>query len=150
KEEKIKKAKEEARLLVINKPKVIKVVQKEGKKTRLDSKTIKSAKAGEKFKKAQDVKHQVLKRKHTEKVRKSLEHRKHKYDNYMWTISNRLNPKTIIDIKIHSKTKPVIITVFRGIDGRNFDVHNPFAFGDFGISELDELREIIPTKKNAI
>ncbi|GKC95978.1 hypothetical protein Tco_1161420, partial [Tanacetum coccineum] len=29
----------------------------------------------------------------------------------------------------------------------NFDVHNPFAFGDFGITELDELREIIPTKK---
>ncbi|GKD63618.1 hypothetical protein Tco_1305726 [Tanacetum coccineum] len=67
----------------------------------------------------------------------------------MWTISSRLKPKTITDIKIHPKTKPVVITVFRGTDGRNFDVHNPFAFGDFGISELDELREIIPTK-NAV
>nr|GFA51731.1 hypothetical protein [Tanacetum cinerariifolium] len=35
----------------------------------------------------------------------------------------------------------------RGTDGRNFDVHKPFAFGEFGIFELDELREIIPTKK---
>ncbi|GJY72833.1 hypothetical protein Tco_0477264 [Tanacetum coccineum] len=52
--------------------------------------------------------------------------------------------------KIHSKTKPVVITVFRGTDGRNFDVHKPFAFGEFGIFELDELREIIPKKKNAV
>ncbi|GKD25112.1 hypothetical protein Tco_1231326, partial [Tanacetum coccineum] len=28
--------------------------------------------------------------------------------------------------------------------------HKPFAFGEFGISELDELREIIPKKKNAV
>ncbi|GJZ85451.1 hypothetical protein Tco_0650790 [Tanacetum coccineum] len=54
------------------------------------------------------------------------------------------------DIKIHPKTKPVVITVYRGTDGRNFDVHNPFAFGEFGISELDELREIIPRKKNIV
>ncbi|GKE33423.1 hypothetical protein Tco_1452745, partial [Tanacetum coccineum] len=128
---------------------VNKVVREEAKKLEIHPKEAITTKAGEKFKKAQDAEHEVLKRKHT-KVRKSLVFRKHKYDNYMWTISNRLKPKTIIDIKIHSKTKPVIITVFRGIDGRNFDVHNPFAFGDFGISELDELREIIPTKKNAV
>ncbi|GJZ14514.1 hypothetical protein Tco_0550191 [Tanacetum coccineum] len=37
------------------------------------------------------------------------------------------------------------------INGKiNFDVHKPFAFGEFGISELDELREIIPKKKNAV
>ncbi|GJU45668.1 hypothetical protein Tco_1202934 [Tanacetum coccineum] len=65
----------------------------------------------------------------------------------MWTISSRLKPKTITDIKIHPKTKPVVITVFRGNDGRNFNVHKPFAFSEFGISELDELKEIIPRKK---
>ncbi|GKB25140.1 hypothetical protein Tco_0864541 [Tanacetum coccineum] len=42
------------------------------------------------------------------------------------------------------------MTVYRGTDGRTFDVHNPFAFGDFGISELDELGEIIPKKKNVV
>ncbi|GJV73266.1 hypothetical protein Tco_1493261 [Tanacetum coccineum] len=66
------------------------------------------------------------------------------------TISSRLKPETITDIKIHPKTKPVVITVFRGTNGRNFDVHKPFSFGEFGISELDELREIIPRKKNAV
>ncbi|GKE92325.1 hypothetical protein Tco_1573420, partial [Tanacetum coccineum] len=101
-------------------------------------------------KKAQDFEHVVLKRKHTEKVKKSLELKKHKYDNYMWTINSRLKLETITDIKIHPKTKPVVITVFRGTNGKNFDVHNPFTFGDFGITELDELREIIPTKKNAV
>ncbi|GJW57687.1 hypothetical protein Tco_0104418 [Tanacetum coccineum] len=68
----------------------------------------------------------------------------------MWTINNRLKPETITDIKIHPKTKLVVITVYRGTDGRNFDVHKPFAFGAFGISKLDELREIIPKKKNAV
>ncbi|GKC70328.1 hypothetical protein Tco_1116211 [Tanacetum coccineum] len=100
--------------------------------------------------KARDAKHEVLKRQHTEKVRKSLELKKHKYDNYMWTISSRLKPETITDIKIHLKTKPVVITVFRGTNGRNFNVYKPFAFYEFGISELDELREIIPRKKNAV
>nr|GEZ11310.1 hypothetical protein [Tanacetum cinerariifolium] len=66
------------------------------------------------------------------------------------TINNRLKPDTITDIQIHPKTKPVAITVCRGTDGRNFDVHKPFAFGTVGISELDELREIIPKKKNTV
>ncbi|GKC59337.1 hypothetical protein Tco_1086935 [Tanacetum coccineum] len=57
KEEKIKKAAEEERLLAISKPEVIKVVQKEAEKIRLDPKKIASAKAGEKFKKAQDAEH---------------------------------------------------------------------------------------------
>nr|GEV24563.1 hypothetical protein [Tanacetum cinerariifolium] len=92
----------------------------------------------------------VLKRQHTEKVRKSLELKKHKYDNYMWTINSILKPKTITDIKIYLKTKLVVVTVFRGTDGRNFDVHKPFAFDEFGIHELDELREIIPRKKNVV
>ncbi|GKC63872.1 putative reverse transcriptase domain-containing protein [Tanacetum coccineum] len=123
KEEQIKKAKEEASLLAITKPE-----------------------AGEMFKKAQDAEHVVLKRQHTEKVRKSLELRKHKYDSYMWIVSSRLKPEPITDIKIYLNTKPVVITVYRGTDGRNFEVHEPFLFGAFGISKLDELREIIPKK----
>ncbi|GKE13867.1 hypothetical protein Tco_1421444, partial [Tanacetum coccineum] len=118
----IKKAEEQARILPIYKPKVIKV----------------------------DAEHQVLKRQHTEKVKKSLKLRKHKYDSYMWTVSSRLKPDPITDIKIHLKTKSIVITVYKGTDGRNFDVHNPFLFGEFGIYELDELREIIPKKKNAV
>nr|GEU85950.1 hypothetical protein [Tanacetum cinerariifolium] len=39
---------------------------------------------------------------------------------------------------------------YRGTNGRNFDVHNPFAFGNFSISDLDEMREIIPKKKNVV
>ncbi|GJR18010.1 hypothetical protein Tco_0966537 [Tanacetum coccineum] len=122
----------------------------EAEKIRLDPKATKGAKAGEMFKKAQDAEHAVLKRQHTEKVRKSLELRKHKYDSYMWTVSSRLKPEPITDIKIHPKTKPMVITVYRGTDGRNFEVHEPFLFGAFGIFELDELREIIPNKKNAV
>ncbi|GJV75449.1 hypothetical protein Tco_1507033 [Tanacetum coccineum] len=52
KEEKLRKAAEEARLLAISKPEVIKVVQEEAKKIGLDPKKIASTKAGEKFKKA--------------------------------------------------------------------------------------------------
>ncbi|GJR03390.1 hypothetical protein Tco_0526374 [Tanacetum coccineum] len=148
--EQIKKAKEEARLLAMTKPEVIKVVQEEAKKIRLDPKAIKGVKASEMFKKAQDAEHAVLKRQHTKKVRKSLELRKHKYDSYMWTVSSRLKPEPITDIKIYLKTKPVVTTVYRGTDGRNFEVHKPFLFGAFGIFELDELREIIPKKKNEV
>nr|GEY83066.1 hypothetical protein [Tanacetum cinerariifolium] len=128
KEEKLRKAAKEERLIAIFKPEVIKVVQKEVEKIRLDPKKIKSAKAREKFKKDQDAEHQVLKRKHTEKVKNSLKFRKHKFENYMWTINSRLKLETITDIKIYPKTKPVVIIVYRGTDGRNFDVHKPFAF----------------------
>nr|GFA77628.1 hypothetical protein [Tanacetum cinerariifolium] len=40
--------------------------------------------------------------------------------------------------------------IYRGTDGRNFDVHKPFLFGAFGIFELDELREIIQKKNNTV
>ncbi|GJU78250.1 hypothetical protein Tco_1275320 [Tanacetum coccineum] len=59
KEEKLRKAAEEERLLAISKPEVIKVVQEEAKKIGLNPKKITSAKASEKFKKAQDAEHQV-------------------------------------------------------------------------------------------
>nr|GEV78512.1 ribonuclease H-like domain, reverse transcriptase, RNA-dependent DNA polymerase [Tanacetum cinerariifolium] len=126
KEKKIKKPKEEARLNAISKTEVIKVVREEAKKIDIHLKEEISSKAVELFKKAQDSKHEVLKRQHTEKVRKYLELKKHKYDSYMWTVSSRLKLKPITDIKIHPKTKPMVITIYRGTDGRNFDVHKPF------------------------
>ncbi|GKB49923.1 hypothetical protein Tco_0900676 [Tanacetum coccineum] len=61
KEEQIKKAEEEARLIAISKPGVIKVVREEAKKLGIHTTT----KAGETFKKAQDAEHAVLKRQHT-------------------------------------------------------------------------------------
>ncbi|GJX35058.1 hypothetical protein Tco_0246615 [Tanacetum coccineum] len=108
------------------------------------------AKEGEKFKKAQDAELKVLNKERNEKLRKSLELRKHKYENYMWTIDNRLKPEKIIDVKIHPHTKLVVVTVYRITDKRTFEVHNPFMFGAFGISELDKLREIIPKNKNVV
>ncbi|GKD37700.1 hypothetical protein Tco_1257907, partial [Tanacetum coccineum] len=114
KEEKIKKTEEESKLFTISKPEMIKVVQQEAKKLGIHLKEAITTKAGENFKKARDAEHEFLKRQHTKKVRKSLELKKHKYDNYMWTISSRLKPETITDVKILPKTKPVVITVFRG------------------------------------
>ncbi|GJT37099.1 hypothetical protein Tco_0936964 [Tanacetum coccineum] len=131
KEEKIKKTEEESKLFTISKPEMIKVVQQEAKKLGIHLKEAITTKAGENFKKARDAEHEFLKRQHTKKVRKSLELKKHKYDNYMWTISSRLKPETITDVKILPKTKPVVITVFRGTNGRNFDVHKPFTFGKY-------------------
>nr|GEW55284.1 hypothetical protein [Tanacetum cinerariifolium] len=78
KEEEIKKAEEEARLNAISKTEVIKVIHEEAKKLGIHLKKAITTKAGELFKKAHDAKHEVLKRQHTEKVRKSLELIKHK------------------------------------------------------------------------
>nr|GEY45717.1 hypothetical protein [Tanacetum cinerariifolium] len=50
---------------------------------------------------------------------------------------------------IHKKEAITSKAVYRGTDGRNFDVHKPFLFRAFDISELNELREIIPKKKYA-
>ncbi|GJU45165.1 hypothetical protein Tco_1202431 [Tanacetum coccineum] len=68
----------------------------------------------------------------------------------MWTMTNRIKPEPITDVKIHPNTKPVIVSVFRNNDKRNFDVHNLFKFTDFRITELDELGPIIQKKKNSI
>nr|GEV11752.1 hypothetical protein [Tanacetum cinerariifolium] len=51
---------------------------------------------------------------------------------------------------IHPKEAITTKDVYRGTDGRNFDVHKPFLFGAFSISKLDELRDIIPKKKNTV
>nr|GFB44725.1 hypothetical protein [Tanacetum cinerariifolium] len=71
---------------------------------------------------------------------------------YIYKINTilRLKPELITDVKIHPKTKPVVITMHMNNDKRNFDVHNPFKFTYFRITELDELGPIIEKKKNAI
>ncbi|GJU96502.1 hypothetical protein Tco_1321258 [Tanacetum coccineum] len=73
KEDKIKKATEEAKRLEMTKTEVIKIVQEKAKKIGIDPKKIISAKAGEKFKKAQDAKMQVLKIKHSQNVKRLVE-----------------------------------------------------------------------------
>ncbi|GJS99619.1 hypothetical protein Tco_0820789 [Tanacetum coccineum] len=68
----------------------------------------------------------------------------------MWIMSNRLKPKRITGVKIHPNTKPIVLTVYRNNDKRNFKVHNPFKFRDFGITKVDEIGPIIEKKKNSI
>ncbi|GKG57729.1 hypothetical protein Tco_0587327, partial [Tanacetum coccineum] len=63
----MKKATKEAKLLAMFKPEVIKVVQEEAKKFGTNPKEAISTKASEQFKKAQDAKHEVLKREHSKK-----------------------------------------------------------------------------------
>nr|GEX22218.1 hypothetical protein [Tanacetum cinerariifolium] len=150
KEEKIKKAAEEARILAISKPEVIKVVQEEAKKLGINPKEEISTKDGEQFKKAQDAEHEVLKRGHSKKVKKLTKLNKRRAEEYMWTMTNRIRPEPITNVKIHPKTKPVVVYVFMNNDKRNFDVHNPFKFTDFEITELDELGPVIQKKKNLI
>ncbi|GJR40367.1 hypothetical protein Tco_1216051 [Tanacetum coccineum] len=150
KEKKIKKAAEEAKMFEMTKTEVIKVVQEEAEKIGLDPKKIISAKTGEKFKKAQDAEHQVLKREHPQKAKRAMELRMKRVKQYTWTMSNRLKPELITYVKIYPNTKPVVLTVYRNNDKRNFKVHNLFKFGDFRITELDELGLIIKKKKNSI
>nr|GEV84544.1 copia protein [Tanacetum cinerariifolium] len=72
KEEEIKKAEEEARINVISKTKVIKVVCEEAKKLGIHLKEAIITKASELFKKAQDAEHEVLKRQHTKKKKNAV------------------------------------------------------------------------------
>nr|GEU54978.1 uncharacterized mitochondrial protein AtMg00810-like [Tanacetum cinerariifolium] len=65
-------------------------------------------------------------------------------------MANRIKPEAIIDVRIHPNTKPIVASVFRNNDKRNFDIHNPFKFTDFGITELDKFGPIIQNKKNFV
>ncbi|GKE27352.1 hypothetical protein Tco_1442736 [Tanacetum coccineum] len=121
-EEKMKKSIKEEKLLAISKLELIKVV------------------AEVKF----------LIREHFQKVKREMKLKKKRFDQYMWTTTSRLKPEPITDVKIHANTKPVVLTVYRGTNRRNFKVHNPFKFGDFRITELDELGPVIEKKKNKI
>ncbi|GJV80146.1 retrovirus-related pol polyprotein from transposon TNT 1-94 [Tanacetum coccineum] len=150
KEEKIKKSTEKAKLLAMNKLELIKVVQEEANKVGVDPKILASIKGGQEFKEIQDVELQVLNKEHSQKVKKQMEIRKKRLKQYMWTTSSRLKPKLITDAKIHPNIKHAVLTFYRVNDRRNFNVHNPFKFADFGITELDELSPIIEKKKNKI
>ncbi|GJY55314.1 hypothetical protein Tco_0454429 [Tanacetum coccineum] len=150
KEEKIKKAVKEAKQLAMSKPELITVVHEEASKAAIDPKILKSAKGGQEFKKIEDTKMKVLNRENVEKIKSYRELMKKRIEKYRWTTTSRLKPKTITDVKIYPNTKPVAMTVFRGTDKRNFDVHNPFNFGDFSVTEWDKLRGIIPKKKNQV
>ncbi|GJZ92546.1 hypothetical protein Tco_0664611 [Tanacetum coccineum] len=130
KEEKLEKAVREARL---RKPELINVVHEEATKAGVDPKALSSVKGGQEFIKIQDAKFKVLNREHSEKIKKSRELRKKRIEQYRWTTSSILKLEIITDIKIHPNTKPVAITVYRGTDKRNFDVHKPFKFGDFDV-----------------
>nr|GFD24379.1 hypothetical protein [Tanacetum cinerariifolium] len=66
------------------------------------------------------------------------------------TISNRLKPEPITDFRIHPNSKPVVLTVFKNNDKRDFQDHSPFKFPDFGVIKFDELGLIIQKKKNTI
>nr|GEV52329.1 hypothetical protein [Tanacetum cinerariifolium] len=150
KEEKMKKAVEEAKLLEMSKHELIKDVQEKATKAGADPKNLSSAKGGLQFKKIHYAKMKVLNRDNFEKIKRSRELKKKRTEKYRWTTSSILKPKTITDFKIHPNTKPVAMIVFRGANKRNFDVHNPFNFSDFGMTEWDDLREIILKKKNQV
>ncbi|GJX15977.1 hypothetical protein Tco_0216809 [Tanacetum coccineum] len=71
-----------------------------------------------------------------------------RFDNILPLIDNIL--RKLENLLSLESTKALVIRVYRGTDGRNFEVHEPFLFSAFGIFELDELREIIRKKKNAV
>ncbi|GJW82827.1 hypothetical protein Tco_0155972 [Tanacetum coccineum] len=98
-------------------------ILEEAEKIGLDPKKFISAKAGEKFKKSQDTEHQVLKIEHSKKVKRLMELNKKRFEQYMWTISNRLKLGPITDVKIHPNSKPAVLTVYMNNDKRNFEIY---------------------------
>nr|GEU98510.1 hypothetical protein [Tanacetum cinerariifolium] len=108
KEEKMKKTTKEAKLLAMFRPEVIKVVRKEGKKLGIDPKEAISTKAGETFNKAQDAEHEVLKIGHSKKVKRLTELNRMRVEEQIWTMTNRIKPEPITDVRIHPNTKPII------------------------------------------
>ncbi|GJY75520.1 hypothetical protein Tco_0480636 [Tanacetum coccineum] len=85
-----------------------------------------------------------------EKIKKAAEEAKLLAMSRPETMTDRIKPEPITDVRIHPNTKPIVASVFRNNDKRNFDVHQPLKFSDFGITELDELGLIIQKKKNSV
>nr|GEX62495.1 hypothetical protein [Tanacetum cinerariifolium] len=83
KEEKMKKAAEEIKLLAMSRPELINVIRKEAKKLIIDPKEAISTTAGETSKKAQNVEHEVLKREHSKKVKRKIKLNKRRAKEYM-------------------------------------------------------------------
>ncbi|GKA38064.1 putative reverse transcriptase domain-containing protein [Tanacetum coccineum] len=93
KEEKMKKADEEAKLLAMSMPEVIKVVREETKKLKIDPKEAISTKTGETFKKARDAEHEVLKREHSKKVKRLTELNRRRAEEYIKRKHMELEPE---------------------------------------------------------
>ncbi|GJU31206.1 hypothetical protein Tco_1174795 [Tanacetum coccineum] len=70
----------------------------------------------------------VLTRAHHEKMKKKVDLRKKRFDQYVWTLNNRFRHERITDIFIHPNTKPVSVTVYRNNDPRHFHVPREFKF----------------------
>nr|GEX61925.1 retrovirus-related Pol polyprotein from transposon TNT 1-94 [Tanacetum cinerariifolium]GEX63025.1 retrovirus-related Pol polyprotein from transposon TNT 1-94 [Tanacetum cinerariifolium] len=69
KEKKMKKDIEEAKLLAMSKPDLIKVIHEEASKARIDPKILESAKGGQEFKKIQDAELKIPNKKHAKKIK---------------------------------------------------------------------------------
>ncbi|GJS10636.1 hypothetical protein Tco_0367432 [Tanacetum coccineum] len=106
KEEKMKKAAEEAKLLAMSKPEIIKVVHEEALKAGNDPKILESAKVSHEFNKIKDAKMKVLNREHSQKIKKAMVLKKKRLDQYIWTATSRLKPEPITNVKIYPNTKP--------------------------------------------
>ncbi|GKA02744.1 hypothetical protein Tco_0675525 [Tanacetum coccineum] len=91
------------------------------------------------FLKHQDVHLQVLSRAYNKKLKKKAKLRKKRYENYNWTTTCRKKPERIINIFIHPSIRPVIVTVHRNNDPRNFEVLKEFKSSDFGIKRLKKI-----------
>ncbi|GJU25411.1 hypothetical protein Tco_1164032 [Tanacetum coccineum] len=85
-----------------------------------------------------------------EKMKKAAEEEKLLAISKPEVIKVVIKPEPITDVRIHPNTKPTVASVFRNNDKRNFEVHQPFKFPDFGITELDELGPIIQNKKISV
>ncbi|GJX40770.1 hypothetical protein Tco_0255760 [Tanacetum coccineum] len=150
KKEQMEKAAQEVKLIELSKPELIKVVKEVVSEARVDPKVLRIIKGGKEFLKQHDAEYKVLQKEHLEKLKNLRDLKKKIFDQYVWTTQNRLKPEKITDILIYPNTRPVTITVYRNNDRRNFDVHKNFKFGDFGLSEWDELSVIIPKNKNKV
>nr|GEU42038.1 ribonuclease H-like domain-containing protein [Tanacetum cinerariifolium] len=148
--ERKEKVSQKAGLLALSKPELIKVVTEVAIGAGVDPKTLQSSKGGQEFIKLQDTEMKVLNGEHMENIKKVKELRTKRINQYRSTTTSRHKPKTIIGIFIHPNTKHVAIIVYRGNDQRDFEVYNPFWYGDFGITEWDELDITIPKKKNKV
>ena len=145
KEETLRKVAEEERA---SKAEMAKVVVEEGKALGLKPQVLQSGAGGALFKKAQDEELRTLNQAREAQLKRASEIRQKKIDRYNWVMTGRYKPEPITDIYIHPNTKPAIVSVYRGSDKRDFEVHSPFRFSEFGISELDELQPLIEKKKN--
>ncbi|GKE11515.1 hypothetical protein Tco_1415066 [Tanacetum coccineum] len=78
-EEKMKKADEEAKQLAISNPELIKVIHKEASKAKINPTTLGGAKGGQEFKKIQDAKI----REHSQKIKKAMKLKKKRLDQHI-------------------------------------------------------------------